>query len=448
MIEFVTLLLGLVTGTPVVEVAADPGVAKVELRLDGATVGRRTEPPWRFVLGLGADLAPHHLEAVAFDAGGGELGRAHQWLNLPREAAEARLALGTDAHGWPVTAGVAWASVWSDRPQTVEISFDGRTLEVADPTHFTLPAYDRKAVHVLAAELTFAHDQRAHAEASFGGVFGERISTELTAVPVVLPRPPRHLRADDFRGRLAGADGASLEVVSAEAPSADLVVVRDAPSQEALAELIARAEHERRGPTLGRLAFRQLTGNLLPLRRGDRCRFVWPSMTRRRSGGGLTLDPGIFASTPVVPVAADAFASALGGTDRAALPQRVADAVAVAGVLAAAAGRPRAVVLIVDPATPDRSLFSPAAVRRYLARLHVPLFVWTTAAEAGGSTRGWGEVAVVATWHDLESAVRKLREALDHQAIVWVDGSHLPQTIRLSDGATGLAIAGAKPGDP
>ena len=119
-IEFVTLLLGLVAGVQTVAVDPDPAVAAVELRLDGAGVGRRTEPPWRFVVDLGAELSPHHLEAVAFDAHDDEVGRAHQWLNLPREAAEARLALATDAQGWPVSAGVAWAGLWSDRPRDGE----------------------------------------------------------------------------------------------------------------------------------------------------------------------------------------------------------------------------------------------------------------------------------------------------------------------------------------
>jgi hypothetical protein len=441
-IEFVTLLLGLVAGVHTVAVAPDPDAAAVELRLDGATVGRRTEPPWRFVVDLGADLSPHHLEAVAFDARGGDVGRAHQWLNLPREAAEARLTLATDAQGWPVSAGVAWASLWSDQPRTVEIDFDGRPLEVADPSRFELPRYDRGAVHVLAAELAFPHEERARAEASFGGVFGERISTELTAVPVVLPRAPRHLRVRDFRAALVDANGSPLDVVSVEAPGADLVVVRDEASQRALAMAIAAVERRYHRTYL------QIPKDLLPLRRGDHCRFVWPSVSRWPHPAGLVLDPGIFPSLPDASIGDGGLPWALDRAARTPLPQRVADAVAVAGVKAAAGGHPRAVVLIVDPATPDRSAFPPEAVRRYLARLHVPLFVWTTAADAGGSLHGWGEVASVAAWPDLQGAVRRLREALDHQAIVWVDGRHLPQTIRLSGTAEGLAIAGANPGRP
>ena len=441
MIEFVTLLLGLVAGVQTVAVAPDPAVAAVELRLDGAGVGRRTEPPWRFVVDLGAELSPHHLEAVAFDAHGGEMNRAHQWLNLPREAAEARLALATDARGWPVSAGVAWASLWSDRPETVKIDFDGRPLEVADPSRFELPHYDQGTVHVLAAELTFAHDQRARAEASFGGVFGERISTDLTAVPVVLPRPPRHLRVRDFRDALVDANGSPLHVVSVEAPGADLVMVRDEASQRALATVIAEVERQYHRTYL------QIPKDLFPLRRGDRCRFVWPSVSRRPDPAGPVLDPGIFPSLPEASTGDHGLPWLLDRATRTPLPQRIADAVAVAGVKAAAGGHPRAVVLIVDPATPDRSAFQPTAVRRYLDRLHVPLFVWTTASDPAGLTGDWGEVASVAAWHDLQGAVRRLREALDLQAIVWIDGGHLPQTIHLAPRVESLAIAGANPGD-
>jgi hypothetical protein len=90
MIEFVTLLMGLVTGPQTVVLAVHAPAAVVELRLDGRLAGRRTLAPWRFAVDLGEALAPHELVAIARDARGGELARARHWVNLdlPPAAAE------------------------------------------------------------------------------------------------------------------------------------------------------------------------------------------------------------------------------------------------------------------------------------------------------------------------------------------------------------------------
>ena len=45
MVTFLTLFLGLTVGTTVVEFAVDQTVAAVEIRLDGAVVGRLEEAP-------------------------------------------------------------------------------------------------------------------------------------------------------------------------------------------------------------------------------------------------------------------------------------------------------------------------------------------------------------------------------------------------------------------
>ncbi|MCG8461248.1 MAG: hypothetical protein MI919_33595, partial [Holophagales bacterium] len=93
MIEFLTLLIGLTVGTQAVELAVSEEVASVQLRLDGRSVAESDSPPWRFEVDLGGRLEPHELVAVAFDGDGVVLGRARQWVNLPRPPSEARLAL-------------------------------------------------------------------------------------------------------------------------------------------------------------------------------------------------------------------------------------------------------------------------------------------------------------------------------------------------------------------
>jgi hypothetical protein len=417
-------------------------VVAVELRLDGVPVGRRGGPPWRFEIDFGAELAPHELTAVGLDDAGGEVARARQWINLPRGTAEARFVLESDGEGWPVAARLAWASLWRDPPARVELRFDGHPLAPSDALRIELPPYDPKEVHLLTAELVFANEQRAHAEASFGGVFGERVATELTAVPVVVHGRGRAPSTGELRDAFARADGGALEVVSVEEAGADVIVVRDLASQHALRSTISEVERRRLS------TFFETTKDLLPLGRDNRVGLIWPFVTQRRSGPGAAVDPSLFAVSADHAAAEGGLHWLLGRTPRPPLPQRIADAVTVAAVAAAAANRPRAVVLVVDTETPDRSAFGPAAVRRYLARLHVPLFVWTAAEGPGDLPAAWGEVESVATWRDLQAAVRRLRDALDRQTIVWLEGSHLPQAIRLRAGIEGLAIAGAEAGDP
>ncbi|HSU82997.1 MAG TPA: hypothetical protein VLR69_11295, partial [Thermoanaerobaculia bacterium] len=76
MIAFVTLLLGLISGTYPIEVTVSGPVAAVEFTLDGADAGRVEHPPWIGRVDLGADLRPHELVARILDAQGHEISRA------------------------------------------------------------------------------------------------------------------------------------------------------------------------------------------------------------------------------------------------------------------------------------------------------------------------------------------------------------------------------------
>ena len=82
MIEFVTLLLGLVAGVQTVEVTVDDRVARVEMLLDGATIATIEGSPWLVQCDFGP-LAPHELVAVAWDSSGRE-GSSRALLH-PRE---------------------------------------------------------------------------------------------------------------------------------------------------------------------------------------------------------------------------------------------------------------------------------------------------------------------------------------------------------------------------
>ena len=429
MIEFVSLLLGLVIGVQAVEVQVAEPVARVEMVLDGEVVAAAAEPPWSFDVDLGSELAPHELAAVARDAVGREIGRAVQFVNLPRPVAEARWSFENDERGLPAVALLAWEHLWSRPPQGIEVQLDGEPLAAvavaAELYRVELPGYDAGELHLLTAELRFPDDGRAHAEAVFGGVYGERVETELTALPIVYAtrRPPTVLRlAGSFR-----RDGRELEVAAVERSGADVVVVRDEAAQVWLARRVAEQEERMRGFHLTRSRLH----DLLPLGAETRLRFVWPSRVAVAEGSGLRIDPEQFAAPLVHPGDGPGLAEVLAGLEAPPVPQRVADAVAIAGVVAATGNRPRAVVLAFDPGTPDSSRHRPDEVRRFLARLHVPLFVWSIGGDAGPE---WGEVAPIGGWEGLQQAVRQVRRTIDSQAVVWLDGRHPPQAVELAAG--------------
>lgn len=427
MIEFLTLLLGLVSGVQTVEVRTATPVAQVEILLDGGLEATADTPPWRFTVDLGEDLAPHTLTAVARDESGRELGRTQQSLNLPRGSAEARWVLENGAEGHPAVASLIWEQVWSAAPLRIDVRFDGQPLDLAAGSKVRLPRYDPTELHFLSAELTFPEDVQARADVSFGGRFGDRVESELTAVPIVFsgPHPPR---AQDMEGRFRHRDSA-LHVVAVEEGGADVVVVRDAAAQQWLAHQIGEVESRYRR------RFHRGPRDLLPLGQDARVRFVWPSLSAIASDEGRRIHLDQFAEPQRFEASSYGLSWLLTRTTPPPVPQRIADAVALAGLAAAGGDRPRAVVLVLGGSTEDRSRYSPSLVRRYLQRLRVPLFVWSLSTDPPG---GWGDAEPVGDWPELQDSVRRLRGGLESQAVVWLQGRYLPQEIELVSAGDGL----------
>jgi len=474
-IVFVSLFLGLTAGWQQVEVTVDRAVAVVELRLDGEPAARLEEPPWRVEIDLGPELAPQHLEALAFDGEGGELGRARQWINLPRQRQEVRLLLERD--GGRVTGGrLAWDSLEHLASSSVRLSFDGDEFEVADPSAFALPSHDAGRLHVLSAEVVFVGGATARADAVFGGEYGEVTATELTAVPVLADgrRLPR--RAERAAGWLA-VGGRPAQVVAVDHGSADLYAVADVGAGRHLEGLAV--ELQRR---TGAARFNSpLYG--VGLRQGDRLFLLHPSVQKSTSYDLFGITSPLLATNggTAWQLASRRFVDESPGD----LPQRLADAVAAAALEAAAGGRPRAVVLLLGPLAVDESRHTPQVVRRFLDRLGVPLAVWyveqldvslrlaeeaaATRAEErrklvppgerveveavdpqaiaearrrrlGAAREAWGEVADVddvAAWVELNGDLRK---SVARQAVLWIDGAHPPGAVALGAAPPGVRL--------
>jgi hypothetical protein len=236
--------------------------------------------------------------------------------------------------------------------------------------------------------------------------------------------------------------GEPLRVVAAEQGPAELVIVRDLDEEAAVRALGSGTRTFFVPQRRGVLPQRDPDALRFEMRLGkeDRLLFLWP--TAKRFEASLTAD--LFETSRV-------FTGKDGGLhwlltrvyhpDKRTAVRRFSDAVAVAGLQAAGSYGTRAVLLVLGGQTPDRSLYSPAIVRRYLERLHVPLFVWSLedpgAREAAPS---WGEVEDVSSLSKLRDAFKRLRGELDSQQIVWIDGRHLPQEIALSEKARGIEL--------
>ncbi len=440
MVTFISVFLGLVLGVQPVEwtVSGDLAaeVAAVELRLDGRSVGRLSGPPWALACDFGPELAPHQLELIAYDAQGRELSRAVQALNLPQPRSRAELVVTEDAE--PRRAALLWHSADGLKPDAWHLRFNGRPLEVVDPTSFELPDYDVGQINFLQAELRFGRSW-ARTERVLGGQIGDEVDTELTGFLIRAERGGAP-SLDELRGRLLKGDR-PLEIVSVERAGSDIVVVQEATPWlwGQLNKLRSQSLDTRNRSFMSN----RLTSGLND---DDRLRVMLPLAERvdgaamdqfhisfdfARLGSGPT-SMGATRRTVAMPTAQGVVATfpyPAEGALRDDAPRRVAEAVAVAGQVASAGGRTRAVVLIKDPRTDDHSALSPALVRRYLERLQVPLKVWSP--EVTSTEDPWGDVWEINTSRKLQRAVLDLRNTLDAQWLVWVRGRHLSHEIEL-----------------
>ncbi|HYN22091.1 MAG TPA: hypothetical protein VE078_14115 [Thermoanaerobaculia bacterium] len=438
-IAFITLFLGLALGSYPVQLAVEGPVATVELLLDGEAVARIAGPPWSGEIDFGADLVPHELVARALDAQGKELARARQLINLPRPPAEVEVVLERGPEGRPAAARLVFQSRTGAITDEARGTLDGQPLAVGPHGRGALPSYDPASHHVLSVTLRFEDAVLARTDAVFGGRWGESVSASLTALPVQLRRGGTP-SVDALQGRLL-ADGSVLNVVAVEEGPAEVLIVRDLGADEALAELgkvrSGAGMSFRGGRTSvegGRPSFDSQSARFeTALPKGDEVRFLWP-VPRTFANPGMTSelfdmsraytrdDGGLHWILTSVARQSDAG------------KQRLADSVAVAGLQVLAGNRRRSVILVVGGEPKDASRSDPAMVRRYLESIRVPLFVWAVEKGAASSPAlaAWGKVEDVSTVPKLRTAVGRLRAELESQRIVWVEGTHLPGSIRLA----------------
>jgi len=363
---------------------------------------------------------PHELVARALDQSGGELARARQWINMPRPPAEAGILLERDAEGRAVAAGVTWQNVMGEEPQHVTVSFDGRPIPMDALRRVQIPPHSTELVHVVTVELDFPSGLRSRDDVAFGGAAGGEAQSELTAVPIRMTKK-RKLNPEAFQGVLRAGEK-PLRVATAEEGPASLWIVRDESATEAYGKLSGLGA----GP---------LAPAALPLEKADEVSFLWP---RPRALRGSALFPSAGGLTRANGGLTFLLSHVSNPTPEGLFPM-YADAVAVAGLNAFESFGRRAVLLVLGHAAADVSTYRPEVVKKYLAMLRVPLFVWSLEEEPPADSP-WGEVAAVGTRSSLRAAYARLRDTLDTQRILWAQGRYLPQEIQLVPGTTGIEL--------
>lgn len=429
-IAFLTLFLGLTLGTQPIELTVTGPVAAVELLLDGAPAGRLAHPPWKGQIDFGPTLVPHELVARALNAEGHEIGRVQQWLNLPRSPAEVDVLLENGANGRPAAARLSWQSLTGESPSAIGITFDDKPLVLDSANRVQLPAWNPETSHVLTVEMRFSGALTARRDVVFGGQWGDEVSTELTAVPVRLRRGRKLPPPEKMQGWFS-AGGRPVTVAAVEEGPAEVLVVRDLATKDALEKMATGSSAEER-------RFH------LTLRKEDGVRMIWPLA---RAVGGSSLPAELFDTSRLLTPRDGGLLWALAfSVPRADGPerQRLADAAAVAGLQALYANNRRAVLLVLSEKPIDTSRSDPALVRRYLESIRVPLYVWSFGGPAAPGTAPWGGAEDVSSSGKMRKAFDRLMEDLDSQSIVWIDGRHLPQSITVSaEAASVIDLAGA-----
>jgi len=442
-VAFLTLFLTLVSGPQTVTVAVTGPVAVVEVLLNGKSVGVMRGEPWRLDCDFGS-LRPLTLEAVAFDAAGNERARARQLVNLPRPLVETSFQLQLGPQGQPRAARLIWENAQGKEPISFQVILDGQPIEDFDPLAIPLPAGDPDTVHFLSARLEFEGGVVSHTEVSFGGFWAGETSTKLTAVPVLRTKGKRRLTASNLsESFLAG--GRIAPVVAVEKAPPSLVIVADStadPVLETIQELRLKGFSATDSPPgLSPSAKYNETARRLTQFRPSSATMRMMSPFPSRPGSGRA-EINLFPLTEPFALFRDGLMWLLCNLEfrpGSNAPQKMTDAVAVAGLYLSHSASPRAVLLVLGTGPDRASTGSPDEVRGYLEATNVPLFVWTTS--PGQFANAWGETTVVTSPSEFNKAWFSLQRHLDYQTIVWLDGAYLPNDIELSPTARGVALA-------
>jgi hypothetical protein len=388
-VVFLSLFLGLITGTQSVVLQVDGAVKSVRIELRGREVARLDSAPWSAKVDFGTTLTPGQLTAIAYDERGHEIARTSQLINLARPAAEMEIVIKSE-RGKPAEVELVGRHRLHQAPKSAKLLVDVIEVKVGRDFRARLPQVDWSHPHLISAEMQFEDGEIAKRDVAIEAGYSSSTSSELAPMLVTM----NGSKQPDSLDGCFSSRGTPLRASAIEKNDAFVVMVKDPATRPQTAEL--------------------------QFEPGTAERILWP-VSRPINAPG---EPTAIAFPQSVNHGKAATVSwllreRLTPAPSAAEPRQFTDAVAVAALASLERGRRRAVILVVSKA-PDRSLYLPQVVRGYLEEVGVPLFVWSADGARPDLTAAWGRIDDISTTAGLQAAVGRVNDALARQRIVWV----------------------------
>jgi len=292
--------------------------------------------------------------------------------------------------------------------------------------------------------------------ASLGGEKLDEALEELTAVAIRLGRGGNLPKDKRLEGWFRAGEK-PLKVAAVEEGPSEVVFVVAGDALDDLRRLMPESSLDRaarrnempdgRGPNVAKAVEAQAD-----LPRGARYRFLLP--TPRIAENPAEVAFLFLASEDFTPADGSFFRiiGNIGGVFRPGTP-RVGEAVAVAGLSAAARSRRRAVVLLLGSSAVEGGSIAADEARRYLSKLGVPLHVWDVSRPLEDAERPrldeglvdarphWPDAVRASSRTTLVAAFRALEKELSSQRIVWLHGRLNPAKVELTAAtAPGVAL--------
>jgi hypothetical protein len=331
----------------------------------------------------------------------------------------------------PAIVELRWMHATHEQPAQALVTLDGKQLVIDKTFRATLPKLDPSKPHLIEAQLRFSSGVVARHEITIAGdAYSDAVESELA--PVVVRRAPD---AQNLGGCFT-SDGHAVRVAAVEKGKPLVVMVKDPDSADARFNL-----GRENGPS-PRWTETDVTKRFA--RVNARQRILWPVMQEYDRPDNPTMD--VFPSSLDIDGREYGMLWMITRRERGGIaphePRFFSDADAVAGMMAAKDGTPRAVVLLLTKDYADESLRDAAVTRRYLRSLGVPLHVWMFGAPTANETAAWVEVEDISTNDKLNVATQRLRKDLADQTVVWLatDAVHALRS-SVKDGCTAELVA-------
>lgn len=423
-LQILTFPIGLITGEHWIEV--DLGVTQepAELYLDGMKICTVAASESGCRVDFGEAPHVHLLELIRRRPTGAVAENHLRWVNRPGQEAELVIKLSDSAPDGVCSGHLVWFHPKKFDPTQIVVTENGNVLRLLDDrSTFQFPCNQSDSDRIITASAVFPDGSRAE-RVSITSIFGGESQVTMTAVALSL-KDTRRKKENVTEPPMLG-DGVDL----ANRAGAEVVFVLD-PKADYRSLLNSPGARVRIGN-----AWRKAESSLFNL---SKLWFVLPDARLRRVGGFAWLPEPVhrlrgpsgkegwlrtFFAVSATPTEGDL---------------RLADAVAVSGLVAASGPQKRAVVLVLgDRQQDDENLFSPAQAREYLSEIGVPLFVLRTGKDRDD---GWPEGTRITTMYALANALEEIRRQVLSQYVFWFPGERAVASIA-ADLPDGLEVAG------